>query len=27
VFGLDYATSWPLLIILSGVVILVRGGR
>jgi hypothetical protein len=27
VFGLDYGTSWPLLIILSGVIILMRGAR
>jgi len=27
VFGLDYHTSWPLLIILSGTIMLVRGVR
>ena len=27
VFGLDYGTSWPLLIILSGTIMLVRGVR
>ena len=26
-FGLDYRTSWPLLIILSGITMLVRGSR
>ena len=26
-FGLDYHTSWPLLIILSGIIMLVRGTR
>ena len=27
VFGLDYHTSWPLLVILSGTIMLVRGWR
>jgi hypothetical protein len=27
VFGLDYHTSWPLLIVLSGTIMLVRGMR
>jgi hypothetical protein len=27
VFGLDYRTSWPLLIILSGIMMLMRGTR
>jgi hypothetical protein len=26
-FGLDYHTSWPLLIVLSGIIMLVRGTR
>jgi len=26
-FGLDYHTSWPLLIVLSGIIMLVRGAR
>ena len=27
VLGLDYRTSWPLLVILSGIIMLVRGAR